>query len=363
MAALQPSTSNAGSTEPFDVVVVGAGLAGLTTASRLEKAGRTVLVLEARDRVGGRLLSTDDGVDYGGSWIWSGDSRVRALGAALGVGTVPQSLENASSRVIDGRERSLERMGDGLAPCGPGASRWVGGAAALPKSLEASLEKKPKLGCRVAAIVEEAPDRRRVHYYEHGADLPASVACRRVVVAVPPAVHARIRYEPPLPRERLERCRDVATWCGDWCKIVAAFAVPFWRDRGHSGVVDHRDEPHTVWWDGGAASLVGLAAGERTRAFAAMDDAALRKLVVTVLSPVFGDDVEAHLVRVTAKAWIADEATYGGGKLLCYGDPLLREPHGGVHFAGAETEPGNGHKEGAVRSAERVLRELGVAWS
>ena len=46
-----------------------------------------------------------------------------------------------------------------------------------------------------------------------------------------------------------------------------------------------------------------------------------------------------------------------------YGDPLLREPHGGVHFAGAETEPGNGHKEGAVRSAERVLRELGVAWS
>ena len=77
--------------------------------------------------------------------------------------------------------------------------------------------------------------------------------------------------------------------------------------------------------------------------------------------------LRAHLGNITAmsdraKAWIADEVTYGGGKLLCYGDPLLREPHGGVHFAGAETEPGNGHKEGAVRSAERVLRELGVAW-
>lgn len=39
-----------------DVVVVGAGLAGLTAAGRLRAAGRRVVVLEARERIGGRVL-------------------------------------------------------------------------------------------------------------------------------------------------------------------------------------------------------------------------------------------------------------------------------------------------------------------
>ena len=47
--------------EAADVLIVGAGLAGLTAASELTSAGRSVLVLEARDRVGGRVVSEDIG--------------------------------------------------------------------------------------------------------------------------------------------------------------------------------------------------------------------------------------------------------------------------------------------------------------
>lgn len=67
-----------------DVVVIGAGLSGLTAARRLAEAGHSVLVAEARDRVGGRLLSqqvpgTDRVVEMGGQWVGPTQTHVLAL--------------------------------------------------------------------------------------------------------------------------------------------------------------------------------------------------------------------------------------------------------------------------------------------
>jgi monoamine oxidase len=79
--------------EAADVVVVGAGLAGLATARDLTAAGRSVLVLEARDRVGGRIVSQDIGggkiVEMGGQWAGPTQDRLYALAADLAVTTFP----------------------------------------------------------------------------------------------------------------------------------------------------------------------------------------------------------------------------------------------------------------------------------
>jgi monoamine oxidase len=58
----------------FDVIVIGAGIAGLTAARDQRDAGRSVLVLEARDRIGGRthygyLAGLDQQVEFGGGWV------------------------------------------------------------------------------------------------------------------------------------------------------------------------------------------------------------------------------------------------------------------------------------------------------
>ncbi len=74
-----------------DVCVVGAGYAGLTAARRLTQAGRAVVVLEARDRVGGRIwtdhLSDGSPIDRGGAWLGPRHDAIFGLANEVGVST------------------------------------------------------------------------------------------------------------------------------------------------------------------------------------------------------------------------------------------------------------------------------------
>jgi monoamine oxidase len=89
-----------------DVVVVGAGLAGLVAARDVTAAGASAVVVEARDRVGGRTLNEPLGdgqvVEVGGQWIGPTQDRLAALAGELGVDTYPTYAQGERLVEFDG---------------------------------------------------------------------------------------------------------------------------------------------------------------------------------------------------------------------------------------------------------------------
>src|SRR4051794_5947897 len=95
-------------TEKCDVIIIGAGIAGLAAARDLVRAGRNVVVLEARDRIGGRILTRHDGdtVELGAEFVHGKPPAIFEIAKAAGLRAVEGTdrrllAENGTLRPLD----------------------------------------------------------------------------------------------------------------------------------------------------------------------------------------------------------------------------------------------------------------------
>lgn len=436
-----------------DVVVVGAGFAGLTAARTLTGLGYGVVVLEGRDRVGGRSYTTTIAgvpVDLGGTFVGPTQTEVLALAAELDCPTTPTFAEGKNLIRWRGRVRSyrstipklsilelldvsriqwrFERLSrqipidepwrpavaqrldaqtfDGwLRSVHAGAStrdlmaimsrvtwgcepnevsllhavRYVKAAGGIGPMLDveggAQQDRFPDGTQQLATKMADAlGDRVRlqspVRRVEHGAGGTVvhtdggRIQARAVVVAIAPEHRAGIAFEPELPDGYAKLAKHWPQ--GNLSKAYAAYDTPFWRATGRSGEALSDDGPVFITFDvspgpTGPGILLGFT---DARTFDPLPADARRSRALECFAALFGDAALTPIDYVDHR-WGAEAFAPGGptaavppGSWTTYGH-LLRQPVGGIFWAGTETaDEWTGFLDGAVRSGRRAAAEV-----
>jgi monoamine oxidase len=239
-------------------------------------------------------------------------------------------------------------------------SQFEGGVGQIPDAMAAELGDAVVREAPVVAVTQSG-DRVVVDAER------ATVTARRVVLALPRALAAGIRFEPALPGEHVALLHAIPAGCE--VKTVVVYDEPFWRGEGVSGATVATDDLIEVTLDTtqpgfGPGVIATYSAGPRARSLWARSESERRSAVVKMLTTRLGPKA-AKPLEVMERNWSEERWTRGcscahfpTGVLTQYGR-LLREPVGRIHWAGTETATTSfGAMDGAVRSGERVCEEI-----
>jgi len=335
-----------------DVVIVGAGIGGLAAARELTAKGLSVAILEARDRVGGRLLSiSPSGIDLGATWFWPNEPSITKLISDLGLETFPQYiLGDAVYETVRGVERTQGN------PIDVYSSRFTHGAQSLAQALADELPSgvvrldEPVTSIRASSDNIEAHTQNGVFSAQH------------IVLAVPPALAvSSIRFNPTLSEKLYEVAKITPVWMGAITKVVAQYSEPFWREDGLAGsaisYVGPMREVHDMsGLNGNPAALFGFAPTMNIRQPTVSTEEVLRQLI-----SLFGDKA-GHPEKLLIHDWRYERFTSPPeverlNTFQAFGHSSFTEPtlEGRLHWASTETAQENpGHIEGALAAAERA---------
>jgi monoamine oxidase len=440
-----------------DLLVIGAGYAGLTAATIAKAAGKRVLLLEARERVGGRVWTDHlpDGtyIDRGAQWVGPGQEKLYALARRTGVETFPTHDTGESILLMDNRLKrykglipplplpallsldmaikKINRLSAGIDPSAP----WAHPKAGLWDGITLGQWMRKQIRNRRArslftiaaeAIFAADPDELSFLFslfytrsgnnfdtlmnirngaqqdrFVGGADLPARklaesmgdalsrghavrhivqdtdsvcaagegfrYTARAMIVALPPAQAARIRFEPGLPVARQQLFQRMPMGCV-W-KCYAVYDRPFWRSLGLSGIAATNFGYTSLVFDnspkgGEKGVLMAFVLADKARAFSTLDEQQRRVSILETLTRIYGADASKPL-WYTDQGWANEEWSGGcytgimGPHTLTALGSVLRAPTGRIHWAGTETSDiWNGYIEGAIRSGERAAAEV-----
>jgi monoamine oxidase len=352
----------------LDTAIIGGGISGVVLARSQHRQGSAVALFEARERLGGRILSVTAGsglaMDLGPTWFWpDAQPLVKSLVAELELAEIPQH-DNGSVLNLNDPDKTPEHIVGKKVH--EGARRLQGGMAQLIDALAADL---PPAILHLNHVLTDVCDRgEHVALVFAAGDDIVEFEARRVVLAVPPRLlEQQVRFEPDIDEVTREAMRSAETWMAAQAKVAIAYDRAFWREAGHSGNAFVTHEQAVVGeifdacdGDAGRAALGGfLAFSPQLRESFSVG---LPLLMDSQMAQVFGTALgngEQHyqdwateqytcsaLDRASVRTEHADVA-----------NPMLRRAHwnGKLYLGGSETASrGAGYLEGALDAARRL---------
>jgi monoamine oxidase len=353
----------------IDTLVIGAGLSGMYAASLLAQTRRSFLVLEARDRVGGRILCSGyQGytADLGPSWYWPAiNPCVRQLIRDLKLTGYPQYDKGYGRfQTVDGQARTIPGY-----PMEPEGWRLSGGMISLVDGLVQRLPKGVVRLSHPVCEMERMTDHVEVRVGNIGEAAKTVFKADQVILAIPPRLAAAtILFTPDLSHELTQAMLRTGTWMAGQAKFFALYDQAEWRKAGLSGQAFSQYGPLGEVHDGsngtgkpfGLTGFVGIPAAQRR------DRQQMVQAILHQLQILYGENAQ-HPAAVFYKDWAMEPFTATEyDQRAAHAHPLFEPPSGKtgiwdgrVCFAGTETsDQYGGYLEGALASAGRAVRSL-----
>ncbi|CAH0035137.1 unnamed protein product [Clonostachys rhizophaga] len=378
----------------FDVVVVGAGLSGLQASYHAQRAGLSVVIIEARDRVGGRVctvpIASNRGVvDLGAAWFdQETQPRVTEYFSIEDRENMAMICDHVEAELlktgIGGIQEDAVSVDDYVRKMGANdktakmASFWTRAFHGLEST-------QVPMGCNliargIASLIGESkillsePVTSIKNEKTHVATMSASgkvTKGRKCIVSNPSVLLADIVFTPSLPASY----RDLSTrmTLGHFYKSIVCYDRPWWREEGYNGSCVSYIGPINIVRDSsmpekGFYALTCLMTGADGQSWSRLAPHDRRHAILTHFAAIFnvGDDSTIwQPMGFFDKIW--QYKKYSGGalspvpRLGCLANiaPIYKSPVGNLYFVGTEySDDWRNHMEYALISGEKGAREV-----
>lgn len=345
-----------------DIIIIGAGLTGLTLAYLFKNSGYNIIIIEARTRKGGRIYTAtqlqNTPIEMGATWLANNHTYLNRLLKELNLDTFEQKLGDKAiyepTSLAPHQLVTLPKNSDF-------SYRIKGGTSQLIERLGQSIPEENIYYNHVVSNIKEHHDTLTLETNQN------TFEANLVVSTLPPhLLQSSIKTEPQLPIHFQDVMENTHTWMGESIKVGLRFETQFWRANNSSGTIFSNVGPIPEFYDhcNYEDTLFALKGFFNSSYFSLTQEERLN-MILNQLRKYYGDIVNTY-TSYEEKVWRNDPYTHTNyiSHILPHqnnGHELYKQIYldGKLYIAGAETASDfSGYMEGAIRSAYFIFNEI-----
>jgi monoamine oxidase len=343
------------------IIIIGAGISGIYLGNRLKKEGFSIKILEANNRIGGRIYTKNihnTKIELGATWLWRYNPELLKLCKELEISLFEQNMTGDALY----EQSNLTAPQRFQLPKNQEISyRIVGGTSTILEKLAQSFsDDEIEFNQKVVKIDKtENVIKVTTQNTEFSVDF--------VISTIPPQVLINtVDFHPSLDEKITQIANNTHTWMKDSIKFAIVYKTPFWKDKGLSGVGFSNIGPFTEIYDhsdfeNNHFALMGFLHGNlsnKTKTFR-------EEKIQNQLFKFFGEDGKNYL-SYEEKVWNKETlVNFENDKFINphfnNGNAIYQQEflNGKFMIAGSETSPSfGGYMEGAIFRGNQVVEQL-----